>query len=138
MTKEHIQQLANSGYSDYEIQDLIKANKKEYPTKPVKPVLVKNHTSEQAVQYANDLTKYELDIVKWELEYEAVDNYNSTLNFNFQEYLEEKSGLTSLSEKEQKLVMDLHYEFCSKDNGVIRTYQDLATLVQFVNNIKNL
>jgi hypothetical protein len=138
MTKEQIKQLANSGYSDYEIQEIIENLNKKYPLKPAKPNLSVKHTSEQAIQYANDLAKYEQNIIEYEKEVYQVDKHNYELDSLFVEYLEEKSGMTSLSEEEQTLIRELMYEYVSKSNGRISYYQDVKTFVDFVNDIKRL
>lgn len=137
MTKEQLQQLADMGYSYSEIEKEIEDNKKEYLTIPVKPTLSSKHTAELAIKYANDLAKYELDLIQWDKEFKEVEEYNDKLDSLFNEFLEEKSGLLALSDKEQGLVMDLYYELCFKGYG-IEKYKDISTIVEFVNSIKQL
>jgi hypothetical protein len=137
MTKEQLQQLADIGYSDSEIEKEIEANKKEYPYKPVKPTLSSKHTAELAIQYANDLAKYELDLIQWDKEFKEVEEHNDKLDSLFEEYLEEKSGLLSLSGKEQSLVLDLYDELCYKRYGYEK-HRDISTIVEFVNSIKQI
>lgn len=138
MTKEQLQQLVDCGYSDSEIEKEIEANKKEYPTAFKKPTLSVKHTSEEALRYANDLVKYESDKADYMKQVQEVDKHNSKLDFVFQEYLEEKSGMTSCSKEEQELIREMLYEYVSRSNNTISYYQDVKTFVDFVNAIKQL
>lgn len=138
MTKEAILQLADIGYSDSEIEKEIEANKKQYPTAFKKPTLALNHTSEVAIQYANDLVKYELDKADYTKQVQEVNNHNYNLDYEFQRYLEKKSGITACSEEEQNLIIEMCYEYVSRSNGTISYYQDVETFVDFVNAIKQL
>ena len=138
MTKEQLQQLADIGYSDSEIEKEIEANKKEYPATFKKPTLAAKHTSEDAIQYGIDLAKYELDKEGYTKQLQKVKNHNNNLNSLFEDYLKEKSGFTACSEKEQKLICEMLYEYASRSNGTISYYQDVETFVNFVNEIKQL
>ena len=137
MTKEQLQQLADIGYSDSEIEKEIEANKKQYLIKPLKPSLAQKHTSEDALLYSEKLKEHEVLKREYSDSVLNISKHNSNLDFLFKEYLEEKSGFTSLSDKEQGLVMEMHYEFGSK-NSLIETYQEIESFVDFVNAIKQL
>lgn len=138
MTIEEIKQLADLGYSDYEIQQEVKKNKKEYPKKPVKPFLKDRHTPEEVLEYAEKLKQYEKDIAEYNDKHGEIGHYNFELENVFIEYLKEKSGLLDFDEKTQNLITSFHYDIFSQRDGYIQYFQEIEQIIDFVNKIKKL
>lgn len=138
MTLEEIKQLANIGYSDYEIKQEIEKSKKEYPKKPVRPFLKDKHIPEEVLEYAEKLKQYEKDIDEYGSQHTEVRRYNLELEDVFIEYLKEKSGLLDFDEKTQNLITSFHYDVFSQRDGYIQYFQEIEQIIDFVNEIKKL
>ena len=136
MTIEQIKQLADLGYSDYEIQQEIEKNKKEYPKKPVKPVLASKHTPEDVIKYAEKLKQYE--VLNWTYldSWNQITKHNNDLDSLFEQYLEQKSGILNFNEAMQQSIRRFCYEEFSNGDGTIVHYQNITAIVNFINEIK--
>lgn len=84
------------GDDAYRAIDFIKSNYKEWPKeKPTKPVLARDHSSADAIKYATDLAEYEQKRQEYEIQLQAVKDFNENLNCILVDYMKEASGLNN-------------------------------------------
>jgi hypothetical protein len=120
----------NSNLSVSDIIDaVLKSNESFRPERPMKPYLAKNHTSDEAIKYANNLAEYEKEYQAYQ---EKLIFHNSTqnrLNELVVEFIKEASCLTSdVPVKYRDRVYSFAYEK-SHSGGYCEVYNTLCDLV---------
>lgn len=137
-------------YFEYfcETIDFLEAKMLDYPPHPSKPVVpeISKHPSVEEVEkyklaldvYSNNLTKYEEDLKKYELEEERISKANDLVLDEATSLFEKETGL----EKFNSAVKDKVYSFCydnATENyygrlGMFKNYFQLTTeLVELLN-----
>ncbi len=104
----------------------------EYPNKPAKPFLNKEHNSATVKQYQKDYEQYEIDLVEYGKQKALYNERNSEINHLIEEYIKNLSGYNDLPEKAKSKVWHKAWED-GHSNGYYQVYYELKELVDLFN-----
>lgn len=108
--------------------EFLQDKKLSYPERLPKPVLKNNHTTEEVLQYANELEIWEIQKSNREKYTQFVDDYNNQIDDFIEEEVKNFAGLFSIPERYQHKVWEKAWED-GHSNGWYSVYQHLVELV---------
>ena len=105
------------------------ANYMEYPKRPTKPILGRNATSDDALQYAEELKKWEKEILIHKVEMEKWNAENNRVHAEFRADATEYAGLKDHPKADAVWSKAWEHGHSSGFSEVLYWLEDLAELV---------
>ena len=125
-----VQSLIQLGLPVYDAIKLAQENfYLKNPSKPLKPILNRNHNEIDLIAYNDAFSLYTKLHNQYVIDYKNTDIRNREVDNAIEEYIKEESGLFNLTDKQQIKVWDKAWSD-GHSEGYYRVYQELVELVE--------
>lgn len=105
-----LEELKYSGSNECDIIKSAQEMKVPYPDRPPKPMLNKNHTSADALEYAKKFEAYEKEMISYSYEMKMAQNQHNAINEVIEEYIKDENDLNSVPEQYREKSMEFGLE----------------------------
>ena len=122
----------NGSVEFYKLISIIESSASPHPERPSKPLLNKNHDSQQIKIYAAQMEEYEKDMVQYNEYLEIYKRECGEIALLIEELIKDEAGLDSVPEKSRDKVYSKAWSD-GHSSGFYSVYQELVELVDLFN-----